>query len=124
MRQAWPKRLPRGKKVRNPGESKTRAILAARSGGRCERCSAPAESVHHRLKRGQGGPWSPSNCVAVCGDGVRACHGWCERHPNAARAQGFHVRPWETPAEVALLYRGRWVLLGDDGSVVPAGGES
>lgn len=74
--------------------------------------------MHHRKKRGQGGLWEPTNIVAVCGDGVRGCHGWFEHNPNAAAEGGWHVRPWEDPAEVPVLWRGTdWVLLTLDGKV-------
>lgn len=123
IRQMWPKRQPRARKTKNPGEAKTRKILTARSGGLCERCGIrPAESVHHRLKRSQGGPWSASNCVHICGDGTRFCHGFAEHNATAAHVEGLHVRPWETPAESWFLYRGQWVLLADDGSVTPIEG--
>ncbi|WP_280475457.1 HNH endonuclease [Nocardia asiatica] len=119
------KHQPRTKRPKNPGESATRKLLATRSGGLCERCGiAPAQSVHHRWKRGQGGPWSASNCVALCGDGVRGCHGFAEHNPNAAEPEGLHLRPWITPADSRFLYRGRWVLLTDDGRVETIGGEA
>lgn len=74
--------------------------------------------MHHRVKRGQGGTWAVENIVAVCGDGVRGCHGWIESHPNAAAAEGFHVRPWCNPAEVMVCYRlSHWALLLPDGTV-------
>lgn len=35
----------------------------------------------HELKfRSQGGRVCPENSVAVCGDGVRGCHGFLQRH--------------------------------------------
>ncbi|WP_260763048.1 hypothetical protein [Mycobacterium sp. SMC-4] len=78
------------------------------------------------MKRSQGGPWTPQNCVMLCGHGTLGCHGWVEHNPNAAADEGFHVRPWNSPAEVPVLYRGRWVLLDDLGDTyripTPAGG--
>jgi hypothetical protein len=72
--------------------------------------------MHHRKKRGQGGLWTPQNIVAVCGDGVRGCHGWIEANPDAAAATGWHVRPWLDPAETLILYRlSHWVLLDVEG---------
>ncbi|WP_405490396.1 HNH endonuclease [Nocardia sp. NBC_00511] len=120
------KRQPRPPKVRNPGESRTRALVAERSGGWCEICGVMrAESVHHRRKRSQGGPWSGSNCVAACGDGVRGCHGWAELNPDAAHKKGFHLRPGEKPAETPVIsgLHGRVpVLLDDEGGIAPVGG--
>lgn len=71
--------------------------------------------MHHRKKRGQGGPWSPENIVAVCGSGTTGCHGWIEGHPNAAAETGFHVRPWQDPAQIPVLYRGSKHVLLDEG---------
>lgn len=123
-RKACPKPV-RAEAVKNPGESRTRKLVAVRSGGVCERCGLrDAESVHHRLKKSQGGRWSPANCVAVCGDGVRGCHGYIEEHPDAAFAEGFHVRPWCDPKSVAIHSdRHGHALLTDDGRVLPASTE-
>lgn len=84
------------------------------------------QSVHHRRKRSQGGKWTPGNCVHVCGDGVNGCHGFFEHHPNAARAEGFHVRGYENEYEVPVYIFGELVFLKDDGTkelaeVVPDG---
>ena len=69
--------------------------------------------MHHRKKRSQGGDWSPENIVAVCGHGTTGCHGWIEHNPEAAAHEGFHVRPWEDPAEVKIfqVYRRKWTRL-------------
>ena len=57
--------------------------------------------------------------MAVCGHGTAGCHGWIEHHPDAAHAEGFHVRPWEQPSRVALHWRlSRWVFLTDDGELL------
>ena len=101
-------------------EKKCRKIVTERSEGFCERCCyGAALTVHHRKKRSQGGLWSPDNCVAVCGDGVRGCHGWIEHNPNDAADEGFHVRPWDVPDKVPLHWRkSRWVLLLENGGMV------
>lgn len=99
-------------------EKPCRQIAKQRSGQRCERCSQYGlTTLHHRKKRGQGGMWDPTNCVMLCGHGTTGCHGWVEHNPNAAEVEGFHVRPWLHPAEVKLLYQGRWALLTDDGKI-------
>ena len=57
--------------------------------------------------------------MLVCGHGTTGCHGWFEHHPEAAHREGFHVRPWEQPAEVAVHWRkSRWVYLTKDGELV------
>lgn len=74
--------------------------------------------MHHRLKRGQGGLWEPQNIVALCGDGVRGCHGWCEANPTKGWELGFCVKPWENPAEQPIKYRlSTWALLTSDGAI-------
>ena len=45
-------------------EATCRKLVSARSGGVCERCGAiRAAGKHHRVKRSQGGRWTPSNIV-------------------------------------------------------------
>ena len=98
-----------------------------RAGAFCERCGVYASvrglTLHHRVKRSQGGKWSPENIVALCGHGTTpgGCHAWVEHHPNDAEKQGYHVRPWNDPLETPLLRRGLWALLDDAGdySVIP-----
>lgn len=51
-----------------------------RDGNRCRCCGAPAESMHEILPRGRGGVVSRENSIALCGDGVRGCHGKCQRY--------------------------------------------
>lgn len=95
-------------------------IVAARSGGQCERCSGKGHSLHHLKNRSQGGQWSPSNCVWLCGDGTRGCHGWATSHPTAAWTEGFHVKPWERPGARPIMSQLHGVvLLADDGGVIP-----
>lgn len=99
-------------------ESQCRQVTYTRSGRLCERCCrGGSTSLHHRKKRGQGGKWDPENCVILCGTGTTGCHGWCEANPNAAEGEGFHVRPWQNPAEIPVKYRGQFALLTPDGEV-------
>ncbi|MFC4124891.1 HNH endonuclease [Nocardia rhizosphaerae] len=100
-------------------EKRTRRIVKHRAGDLCERCGMVfGQSAHHRKNRGQGGEWSPTNIVWLCGDGVAGCHGWVTAHPADARTTGFHVPWWEEPAEIPIrsLLHGV-VLLADDGTV-------
>lgn len=55
--------------------------------------------------------------MMLCGHGTAGCHGWVESNPNAAEAEGWHVRPWQDPAEIPVLYRGALALLTEDGKV-------
>ncbi|WP_407662394.1 HNH endonuclease [Mycolicibacterium palauense] len=88
-------------------EREARRLVAQRSGGRCERCGRYGPTtMHHRVKRSHGGPWSLTNITAVCGSGTTGCHGWIESHPRLAREEGFALKSWEDPATVpVLLYR-------------------
>lgn len=83
---------------------------------------------HHRLARGSGGRGrkAPDETVAwylhLCGSGTTGCHGWIEHHPTDSMERGWKIRLnglYVPPAEVPVLYRGRWVLLLDDGRVQP-----
>lgn len=53
----------------------------------CVRCGRRAESWQHRVAKGRGGPTDHYNCVALCGDGTRGCHGWAEHNVTAAQAE-------------------------------------
>lgn len=46
----------------------------------CVCCGRAATSWHHRVPEGRGGPTDRFNCIPVCGDGTRGCHGWIEHH--------------------------------------------
>ncbi|QSL99822.1 HNH endonuclease [Gordonia phage LitninMcQueen] len=92
-------------------EKTARRIVNERADGFCERCGQYGTTIHHRKKRSQLGPWSPQNCVALCGDGTRLCHGWCEANPEAAHAEGFWVFSWEDEATIPILHSTRRRLL-------------
>lgn len=51
----------------------------------CVRCGQSAQSWHHRVSSGRGGPTDRYNCVPLCGSGTTGCHGWVEAHPDLAR---------------------------------------
>ncbi|OYN81719.1 HNH endonuclease [Mycolicibacterium sphagni] len=99
-------------------ERECRRVTKERCEGFCERCCYGGTlTLHHRKKRSQGGLWTAENCVQLCGHGTAGCHGWVEHNPNAAAAEGWHVRPWEDPAAIPLLWRGStWVLLTPEGT--------
>jgi hypothetical protein len=48
----------------------------------CE--DARTQSIHHVVKRSQGGDDVPANLVGLCGDGTRGCHGRVEAREKAA----------------------------------------
>lgn len=127
MRQAWPK--PERRRKSPPGFSvPVKQTISGRSHGMCELdFCGPADHYHHRAPRGRGGsslPWVnlPANGLHV----AARCHDHIESRREVALTNGWLVSRLRglTAAEVPVLYRGRRVLLSDDGSVVPAGGES
>lgn len=99
-------------------ERAARKLLKKRSGGLCEVCPVEHEGTdwHHRIRESQGGAWSGSNGLRVC----RARHAWITLNPYGARAKGWGLWSHDKPAAEPVLYRGEWVLLGDDGSVTPS----
>lgn len=108
-------------------EAECRRLVKGRAEGSCERCGRnyPPATLHHRLKRSQAPKtllWSPGNAGMLCGHGTsrNACHSWVEHNADAAEIEGWHVRPWGSPGEIAVLYRGEWKLLTEDGEVIDA----
>jgi 5-methylcytosine-specific restriction endonuclease McrA len=106
-------------------EKTCRRIVRERPEDECEYCAVNAQTrgltVHHRKKRSQGGEWTATNCVVLCGHGTtpNGCHSWVEHHPNDAADVGLHVRPWQTPALIPVFRQGEWVLLDDHGDYLP-----
>lgn len=63
-----------------------RAYVFARERNLCRICRLrPAESMHELRFRSLGGKVSRMNSVAVCGDGVRGCHGFAQRNEISYR---------------------------------------
>jgi len=94
-------------------ETAGRVAVRERASGRCEGCGTPGPlEFAHRVRRSQGGLWSPTNALHLCG----ACHGTATREPALARASGWEVSPTLDPAEVPawLIHEGIpgwWLLL-------------
>lgn len=103
---------------RSPEETRARAIVSARSGGRCE-CCDKAEALHwaHRQARSQGGPWDAANGLHACAP----CHEWAHSEPATARWFGWSVRRGHDYRNIPVwTARHGWVRLSSDGSVHPA----
>ena len=102
-------------------EKRCRQIVRDRADEVCERCGQCLPcTLHHRRNRSQlpkARHWEVSNCAMLCGDGVRGCHGWATVNPKAAHEEGWHVKPWEEPAKVPVLYRNRWAYLDEQGGI-------
>ena len=92
--------------------------------GCCVRCGKPGVDAHHRLPRGRGGArrdpsqFALSRLVWLCRD----CHHWTENHRLLALGLGLLVRHGATSCSQVPVYRHRsWVLLTDEGLVIPTG---
>lgn len=106
-----------------------RPIVYARAGlgdpqmARCEKCgSAGPLSMDHLKNRSQGGDWSPSNIVVLCGDGTTGCHGWKTHNPTEARAQGWKLLREDPVGVVPIDHHPMQmpVRLDDEGNMIPA----
>lgn len=94
-----PRRIVKARKDRADAlsVSKVRAYVFERERGICRCCGyMAADSMHEIVFRSQGGKVSKENSIAVCGDGVRGCHGRLQRHEITVRmhskrrgAEGF-----------------------------------
>lgn len=103
---------------RTPEEVRARRLVAQRSGGVCEVCAAAAATNwHHRKNASQGGPWTASNGLHLCGSGSTGCHGRITENPKTSQEQGWsvssHMDPLRTPVWLA---RHGWVFLDDHGN--------
>lgn len=137
VRRAWPKRQPprekKTSKAYRPPEGFPKRvqdeIIVPRSGGICELdgCGR-AVWFHHRRPRGCGGTsleWvnRAANCLHVSD----ACHQLVEGRTHGSSRKWSLALGWlisqnsdVIAADIKVFYRGRWVLLADDGSVSPA----
>ena len=113
-----PYRAQAPKRANTGPSAATRELVAARAGGRCERCGTPAigsHNLHHRSARGRGGTKrdgvnEASNLLYLCGSGTTGCHGWVESHRALAYQLGLLVHSWDDPREVRVLV---WTFLGN-----------
>lgn len=101
---------------------KVRDIVAERSQGVCEGCSAaPAVEMHHRRFKSRGGKDTPSNLLHLCGWGNHTgCHG-VAHSGNRGTNLGWAVPSgWVEPGDVPFQNPHGWWLLDDDGGIRPA----
>lgn len=130
---------PRRPQGPSPEELEGRALVEARDAGTCVLCGKPGEGLnwHHRKLRSQGGDWSASNGILLCGSGSVGCHGRVHGNPREAYDYGWMVPGGRDPAEYPVLSwrwlsgtpdrhgvrrRGHlWLLLADDGTYAVIG---
>jgi hypothetical protein len=103
-------------------EKEARLLVRERSGGICEICGAQrATNFQHRKARGQGGLWTPSNGLDVCGMGnAFGCHGYIHQNPRTACLNGWTVQSWSDERDVAVKTIHGFVLLDDEGGYTKA----
>lgn len=76
MRSNGRKKREHWKRQRN-----TRDYIFGRERNRCRCCRfRQADTMHEIIFRSRGGKVNCANSIAVCGDGVRGCHGFMQRH--------------------------------------------
>ena len=94
--------------------TRTRGLIQARSGGRCERCSGQGREYSHRRPRGVRDAHTACPCNAIWSCSVD--HSWMHKNPKAARSLGLHLsryeaEPWALPVRTTV----GWVLLDCEG---------
>lgn len=102
------------------------AVVAARSGGRCEAqlrgCWGEASERHHRISQKAGGRHGAararadraSNLLHLC----LLCHHVITATPRWSRSCGWQLTERREPTAELVMYRGRgWVYLDDAGGV-------
>lgn len=100
-----------------PEERRTRRVVDERSDGFCEKCGTPgATDKAHRVARGVGGEWSPSNILDLC----RACHTYHHKNPEVAYRGGWHLQANSIPTKCPVWFHHEGIIglahLHDDGT--------
>lgn len=73
-------------------------------------------SIHHRLRRSQGGDNRLSNLVSVCGHGTAGDHGAIHAAPEVARRAGWMLRRGDDPTLMVMAHAAHGhVYLTNDG---------
>lgn len=82
-------------------EQRTRKLVENRSDSFCEKCGTPgATDKAHRISRGVGGTWEPSNILDLC----RYCHSYHHQNPAVAYEHGWHLRSHATPTKSPVMF--------------------
>jgi hypothetical protein len=105
--------LPRTERKRKPRRNTDpspamKEAVRKRDEHACARCgisiTGRLHSIHHRVRRSQGGKNVPECLVTLCGDGLLGCHGWVHRNPAEARAFGWLLLGTDDPALEGVTY--------------------
>jgi 5-methylcytosine-specific restriction protein A len=98
-----------------------RQLIRQRADDICERCGKHlGTQAHHRRPRGAGGSRrddtnTASNGMWLC----HHCHFLIEGDRTLSINLGWLVRQNHSPAEIPVVYRGKFVFLSDDGGLQP-----
>jgi hypothetical protein len=102
---------PRARPVQTGPDQATVDAVLQRDGYSCVVCGGAAHgtrsvdwSIHHRLRRSQGGDNRPSNLVTTCGHGTAGDHGLIHSAPAAARKAGWMLRRGQDPEQVPMAH--------------------
>ena len=88
------------RRTRDDIPATVRKAVRARSGGICEcGCGRPAQHVHHRKLRSQGGRHELPNLLHLS----HACHAAAHGNPERSYALGLIVHGWADPADVPVV---------------------
>jgi hypothetical protein len=101
-------------RVRRDRTAEIRAYVFARERDICRCCRMrAAESMHELRPKSLRGRVSRTNSVAVCGDGVRGCHGFLQRHEISFTAgiEGAEGPLLFTPEKLSAA---EWLHIGTD----------
>ena len=111
-----PAQEPRGATKTGDWSADTRALVAERSGGRCEigivgKCTGAATDLHHRQAR-RSQRHDVANALHCCRrDHSDAAHG----QPALAMHMGWIVSQYADPSTAPVNLHGRWVTFTADG---------
>ena len=98
--------------------TKTRELIKARSGGRCERCGGRGAEYSHRRTRTVRDAHTACPCNALWS--CRTCHAWLHKNPSAALEEGVMLsRYTEAPYAVAVVTIAGLVVLDCEGGWTP-----
>lgn len=93
-----------------PDQATVDAVLQ-RDGHSCVVCGGALHgtrsvdwSIHHRLRRSQGGDNRLSNLISVCGHGTAGCHGLIHGGPDTARRAGWMLRRGDDPEQKVMAH--------------------
>lgn len=96
--------IARAKPTKNKRTAASPARITEIREKKCRECrlcgTGRSVNAHHLIPRSQGGIWTESNIVGLCGSGTTGCHGLIEANDPAAT---YLLRARLTDAEYAYV---------------------